>query len=101
MTNRKPLEGIRIIDAGHIIAGPLATGLLAEFGADVITVEHPSGDSLRRSREGVSIPWKVYHRNKRAITLNLAKPEGVAMMADLASEADVLVENFRGGKFEE
>ncbi|MFB6171339.1 MAG: CaiB/BaiF CoA transferase family protein [Haloarculaceae archaeon] len=100
MSDAKPLDGIRVVDAGHIIAGPLATSLLAEFGADVITVEHPEGDSLRRSREGVSIPWKVYHRNKRAVTLDLSKPEGAAVLVDLARDADVLVENFRGGQFE-
>lgn len=101
MAAGKPLDGVRVIDAGHIIAGPLATSLLAEFGADVVSVEHPEGDSLRRSRAEVSIPWKVYHRNKRAVTLDLSEPEGAAIMVDLAHEADVVVENFRGGKFEE
>jgi formyl-CoA transferase len=100
MTDAKPLSGIRVVDAGHIIAGPLTASLLAEFGADVISVEHPRGDSLRRSGE-VSLPMKAYHRNKRMVTLDLSTPEGAVVMQDLARDADVVVENFRGGQFEE
>jgi len=101
MTDAKPLDGVRVIDAGHIIAGPLTTSLLAEFGADVVSIEHPEGDSLRDGTEDVSTAMKVYHRNKRTVTLDLSTPEGAAVLVDLASEADVVVENFRGGQFEE
>lgn len=103
MRNEFPLEGIKIIDAGSIIAGPLATSLLADFGAEVITIEHPDGDPVRDmnpKKDGVSLTWKVYHRNKRAITLDLSTDEGGKILKDLVDDADVLVENFRPGTME-
>jgi len=101
--NRKPLAGVRIIDAGSIIAGPLATGLLADFGAEVISIEHPAGDPVRNmnpKKDGVSLLWKVYHRNKKAITLDLSTPEGGDVLKDLVEDADMIVENFRPGTME-
>lgn len=99
-----PLCGLRVIDAGQMIAAPLACTLLADFGADVIKIEHPEqGDAMRArppEKEGKSLWWKVIGRNKRNITLNLGKPEGRDLLLRLIKDADVLVENFRPGTFE-
>ncbi len=99
-----PLKGLRIIDAGQMIAAPLACTLLADFGADVIKIEHPTqGDAMRTrppEKDGVSLWWKVIARNKRTITLNLSTAEGQALLKTLATTADVLVENYRPGTFE-
>ncbi len=97
------LDGIRVIDAATLFAGPLAATLMADFGADVIKVEHPKGDPVRSHgycKNGVPLWWKVIGRNKRAITLNLGSPEGQELMAGLAKQADVLIENFRPGTLE-
>src|SRR5688572_20350633 len=96
-----PLKGLRVIDAGQMIAAPLSCTLLADFGADVIKIEHPTqGDAMRTrppEKEGRSLWWKVIARNKRTITLNLSKPEGQELLKKLAASADLLVENYRPG----
>ncbi|MGL3149009.1 CaiB/BaiF CoA transferase family protein [Microbacterium sp. A82] len=99
-----PLDGIRVIDASSILAGPLACQILGDHGADVIKIEHPiKGDSMRGhgpSKDGVPIWWKEVSRNKRHLALNLGKPEGAEVLKRMVAEADVLVENFRPGTFE-
>jgi formyl-CoA transferase len=98
-----PLEGIRVIDAATLFAGPLAATFLGDFGADVIKVEHPKGDPIRthgHSRDGVPLWWKMVGRNKRAITLNLSQAAGQELLCELVKTADVLVENFRPGTLE-
>ena len=99
-----PLAGLRVIDAGQMIAAPLACTLLADFGADVIKIEHPTqGDAMRTrppERDGRSLWWKMIARNKRNVTLNLSKPEGQALLKRLVATADILVENYRPGTFE-
>lgn len=94
-----PLDGVKVLDVGNLVAAPFATNLLADFGADVIKIEHPEyGDGLRElapHKDGVPLWWKVTDRNKRSITLNLSKPEGAAVFKDLVETADVVVENFR------
>src|SRR5713101_6610742 len=99
-----PLNGLRVIDAGTMIAGPLAATLLAEFGADVIKLEQPGiGDSMRQwtpMKEGHALWWKVIGRNKRLITLDLSKPEGQEIARRLMARADVVIENYRPGTFE-
>jgi len=99
-----PLKGLRVIDAGQMIAAPLACTLLADFGADVIKIEHPTNGDAMRSRppekDGKSLWWKVIGRNKRNITLNLSKKEGQELLLRLVATADVLVENYRPGTFE-
>lgn len=97
------LDGMRVIDCGVLFAGPLAATMLGDFGADVIKVEHPTGDPLRRlgwSKEDVSLWWAHVNRNKRYVTLNLSKTDGAALMKELIREADVLVESFRVGRME-
>ena len=94
---------MRVIDAATVYAGPLAATMLGDFGADVIKVEHPDGDSARthgRSKDGVGLWWKVLGRNKRTVTAKLSTPEGRELFLDLVRTADVLIENFRPGVFE-
>ena len=98
-----PLTGIRVLDLATILAGPLAATFLGDFGADVIKVEHPRGDSIRShgaSKDGHGLLWKVVGRNKRTVTLDLSKPEGADLLLRLAERADVLIENFRPGVME-
>ncbi len=99
-----PLNGLRVLDAGTMIAGPLAATQLADFGADVIKIEMPEvGDSMRHwapIKDGKSLWWKVIGRNKRLVTLKLSAPEGQEIFKQLAAEADVVIENYRPGTFE-
>lgn len=96
-----PLEGLRVIDAATLFAGPVIASLLGDFGADVIKIEHPDGDALRKTgftKDGVPLWWKVVARNKRCITLNLKN--GSDLFKKLVATADVLIENFRPGTLE-
>ncbi len=96
-----PLAGIRVIELGTMIAGPVAATLLGDFGAEVIKIEPPgTGDPIRHSGPFVgeeSLYWNVEGRSKRSVTLDLRKPEGQAVLRKLVAHADVLVENFRPG----
>ena len=94
---------MRVIDVSTLFAGPLCATLLADLGADVIKVEHPDGDSQRKMGwqvEGTSIIWTVTNRNKRSITLDLHQTEGQSLFRMLASNADIVIENFRPGRLE-
>lgn len=99
-----PLRNLRIVDIATIIAGPLAAGLLADFGAEVLKVELPGkGDGLRALRphkDGVSLWAKVVNRNKKGITLDMRQPEGAELLKRLVADCDVLIENFRPGTLE-
>ena len=99
-----PLAGLRVLDLSIIVAGGTASSLMADFGAEVIKVERPgSGDPLRNwgpFYNGVSLWWKVHSRNKQSITLNMADPQGQALLKRLASQADILIEGFRPGTLE-
>jgi crotonobetainyl-CoA:carnitine CoA-transferase CaiB-like acyl-CoA transferase len=103
-STHKPLTGVRVIDAGNMVAAPFATVLLADFGADVIKIEHPKyGDGQRKLEpimNGIPLWWKSVSRNKRCISLDLGKPEGAEIFKQLAKGADVIVENYRPGTFE-
>jgi len=100
----QPLQGIRVLELGQLIAGPFAGKTLADFGADVIKVEPPGvGDPLRKwrlLRDGTSVWWEVQSRNKRSVCLDLRTPEGQDAVRALAAEADVLIENFKPGTLE-
>ena len=98
------LAGLKVIEMGQLIAGPFASKLLGEFGAEVIKIEPPGvGDPLRKWRkikDGTSLWWHVQSRNKRSLTLDLKQAEAQDIVRKLVSEADVLVENFRPGTLE-
>lgn len=103
-TPSKPLAGLKVIELGTLIAGPFASRICAEFGAEVIKVESPDGgDPLRKWRklyEGTSLWWFVQARNKQSLTLNLKDAEGREILKRLLAEADILIENFRPGVLE-
>ncbi|MDO8635089.1 MAG: CoA transferase, partial [Dehalococcoidia bacterium] len=98
------LAGIRILEPSTMGAGPFGATLLAEFGAEVIKIEIPGqGESVRRIPplvNGQSLFWANLHRNKRAISLDLRKPEGQRLFKELTRQADVVIENFRPGTSE-
>ncbi len=100
-----PLAGLRVVDVSTVIAGPNCARHLGDFGADVIKVERPGGDSLREMawrdpRDGSGLWWQMCNRNKRAICLDLKDPDDLDVLRRLLREADVLVENFRPGALE-
>lgn len=98
MTNRC-LEGITVIDLGQIYSGPYCTLLLAHLGANVIKIEPPGGEHLRRraANFGASIPFVMLNSNKRCVTLNLKTEQGKALFLRMVERADVVVENFMPG----
>jgi hypothetical protein len=99
---RGPLDGVRVLDLSRLVAGNMLSLQLADFGADVIKVEPPSGDPLRDWRDnGHSLHWKTYARNKRSIALNLRHDSAKDVLLRLAAKADVFIENFRPGTLEE
>ena len=99
-----PLAGIRVIELGMMIAGPFASRILADLGAEVIKVESPTGgDPLRdwnHLHGGASLWWRVQSRNKRLVTADLRRPEGQALVRGLIERSDVVIENFRPGTLE-
>jgi len=103
--NKRPLDGIRVLELGQLLAGPFAGSILGYFGAEVIKVESPgSGDPLRQWREldddGTSFWWRSLGRNKKCVTANLRTDEGRGLVRQLAQRSDVLIENFRPGTME-
>ncbi len=96
------LLGIKVLDISNLLAGPLISTNLADFGADVIKVEHPrTGDPARNwgsSKNGVSLTWKSLARGKRLIAIDINKPEGQEIIRQLAAKSDVMIENYRPGK---
>jgi formyl-CoA transferase len=94
-----PLRGLRVLELGQYISGPFAGKLLADMGADVIKVESPEGDPMRRweGTHGSSPQFAAYNRNKRGVVLDLKTDADVAILRDMVREADVLIENFRPG----
>jgi formyl-CoA transferase len=98
------LSGLKVVELGQLIAGPFAAKTLADFGAEVVKIEPPGvGDPLRQWRllkDGTSVWWQVQSRNKRSLALDLKNAEAQSIVRKLASEADVLIENFRPGAME-
>ncbi len=102
-SKKSPLAGLKVIDAATVIAGPTIGMQFADFGADVIKIEHPRGDVLRDTgaqKDGVGLWFKMANRNKRCITLNLGKDAGAALFRKMIGTTDVLIENFRTGTME-
>ena len=105
MTSSKmrPLEGIRVIEVGQLLAGPFSGTMLAYFGAEVIKVEPPGGDPIRGWRvvkDGASLWYRSLGRNKKSVTLDLKSEKGRELVLQLFDSADVVVENFRPGAME-
>jgi crotonobetainyl-CoA:carnitine CoA-transferase CaiB-like acyl-CoA transferase len=95
------LDGIRVLDLSRLFAGNLLTQILADFGADVVKVEPPEGDTLRAWKtEGVATHWKNYARNKRSLCLNLRDGSAIDIIKRLVPSAHILVESFRPGVLE-
>jgi len=95
-----PLQGLTVLDFSRVLAGPFATALMADIGAEVIKVEPPGGDEYRRIGpfvRGEGAPFRCANRGKRSIVLDLKLPEDLAAAQALARDADVVVENFRPG----
>lgn len=101
---RRPLQGVRVIELGQLLAGPFAGSLLAYFGAEVIKVEPPGGgDPIRRWRvldNGTSLWWRSLGRNKKSVTIDLKQQAGCDLVKQLAADADIVIENFRPGVVE-
>ncbi|MBI3126967.1 MAG: CoA transferase [Candidatus Tectomicrobia bacterium] len=99
------LQGLKVVECATVIAAPLCGRLMADFGAEVIHVEHPkTGDHLRQfgfSVDGINPFWKCYDRNKKFITLDISKPKGRELLVRLLRDADIFIENFRPGRLEE
>ncbi|MEU7143275.1 CoA transferase [Nocardia sp. NPDC046473] len=99
----QPLAGVRVLDVATLFAGPLAATLLADFGADVVKIEHPNGDPVRghgAQRDGVGLWWKMLGRGKKSVTLYLGAPQGQEIFRRMVAETDVVIENFRPGTLE-
>jgi len=99
--NPPPLEGVKVLDLSNYLAGPMTTMYLADYGAEVVKVEHPKGgDPMRmwgHNKNGVGLFFKMIGRNKKSVTLDLRTPFGARAAKALAREADVVVENYRTG----
>ncbi len=101
---RLPLAGLVVIDFGQIFQGPYATLLLAKAGANVIKVEPPHGEPLRRRAapgKSATLPFAMLNQNKRAVTLNLKHPRGRELLFEMVRRADVLLENFSPGTMDD
>jgi crotonobetainyl-CoA:carnitine CoA-transferase CaiB-like acyl-CoA transferase len=103
--NPRPLDGIRVLELGQLLAGPFAASILGYYGAEVIKVEPPgAGDPLRQWRvlddDGTSFWWRSLGRNKKCVTADLRSDEGRGLVKRLAGKCQVLVENFRPGVME-
>src|ERR1700759_3202495 len=95
------LDGVRVLDLSRLFAGNVLTQILGDFGAEVIKVEPPEGDTLRAWRTaGVDTHWKVYSRNKKSLCLDLRNPAAVEIIRKLVASAHMFVESFRPGVLE-
>src|SRR6266702_4058877 len=102
--NTGSLNGLRVLELGHIIGGPFCGHLFADHGAEVIKVEPPGvGDPMRRwggMYRGIGLYWSIIARGKKSVTLDLRTPDGQLSLRELARGSDVLIENFRPGTLE-
>ena len=99
----RPLEGLRVIELGQLLAGPFTGTILGYFGAEVIKVEPPGGDPIRGwrvVRDGMSLWYRSLGRNKKSVTLDLKSERGRELVMELLATADVVIENFRPGAME-
>lgn len=101
----QPLDDIRVLELGQLIAGPYCGQILADFGADLVKIEPPGkGDAMRQwgqsDANGNTLWWPIIARNKKSMTLDLRTPEGQDLLRELVAETDILIENFRPGTME-
>jgi formyl-CoA transferase len=95
------LDGVRVLDLSRLFAGNALTQTLADYGAEVIKVEPPAGDTLRGWKtKGVEIHWKLYSRSKKSLCLDLRKPEALDILLSLVPTASLFIESFRPGTLE-
>src|SRR5262245_50267205 len=92
-----PLEGVRVLELSHIVAGPSGGLILGDLGADVIKVEHPVTGDTARSHSGSGSTFYSFNRNKKYLALDLAKPEGKKVFEQLVAKSDVVFDNFAPG----
>src|SRR3989441_8939444 len=98
---RGALRGVRVLDLSRLVAGNTLTQVLADFGADVIKVEPPAGDTLRAwQTNGVPLTWKLYSRSKKSLCLELRRPEARELLLELIPSAAIFIESFRPGTLE-
>jgi formyl-CoA transferase len=101
---RLPLQDLRVLELGTLLAGPFTGRMLGDFGAEIIKVEPPGkSDPMRdwgKGKDGVGLWWPIQSRNKKSITLNLREEEGQNILKELVKDSDVLIENFRPGTME-
>ncbi|WP_158541046.1 CaiB/BaiF CoA-transferase family protein [Sporosarcina sp. BI001-red] len=104
MNEQLPLQGLKILDISTMLAAPWVSTHLADFGAEVLKIEHPEyGDHARKygaQKDGKSVLWKSLNRNKKSITLNFSKMEGQELLKEIIKDYDVMIENFRPGTLE-
>jgi formyl-CoA transferase len=98
---RGTLDGLRVLDMSRLFAGNVLTQILGDFGAEVIKIEPPEGDTLRAWKtEGIETHWKIYARNKKSLCLSLREPRAVEIIRKLVSSAQMFIESFRPGVME-
>src|SRR5688572_33274514 len=98
---RGALEGVRVLDLSRLVAGNQLTQVLGDFGAEVIKVEPPAGDTLRAWQvQGVQTNWKIYARNKKSLCVEFRRPETRDILPGLAATSDGFLESFRPGRLE-
>ncbi len=99
-----PLQGLKILDTATMLAAPWSATFLAEFGAEVVKIEHPetgcTGRKYGKQKNGIGVFWKSLNRNKKGITLNLGSKEGQELFKKMVVQVDVVIENYRPGTFE-
>src|SRR6185369_12148002 len=95
-----PLAGLRVAEFSHMVMGPAVGVILGDLGAEVIKIEPTGGDATRRLKGSGAGYFPMFNRNKQSICLNLKSPQGLAIASDLATKADIVIENFRPGAME-
>ncbi|MGC0405219.1 crotonobetainyl-CoA:carnitine CoA-transferase CaiB-like acyl-CoA transferase [Streptomyces sp. SAI-126] len=103
MSDGRSLSGLKVVELGHLIAGPVCGRMFADHGADVIKVEPPGGDPMRRwgrLYNGVGLHWSYVGRGKSSVVIDLSTPEGQERLKRVLGDADVVIENFRPGTLE-
>src|SRR5215469_16343046 len=96
-TNALPLHGLRVLELGHIVAGPSAALILADLGADVIKIENPDGGDQARRMPGAGSGYYYFNRNKRSVAVDLKAPLGKALFLNLIRGADICLDNYAPG----